>query len=291
MVGDRRRLGGRRGLRGPPALPAQRPLVLARRPAVRLRAGVRQRPRTSSWARSSARRSPTPRRLPPIKRSSTSRSWRSRSASRSSSCARSPVAGDALEPRDVGRCVRRRRWSTGALTIACIAGAIAIAEGGMSLADAAPDVRHGRGRHRGELEHRDRGGHGRRHRPPRGRGAARAGRDRLRRLPRLHLRAPAPREARVPLRGQPRAHALARGGRGDRGRARPVAGGVPLRDRRGRALQRRRHAAAHDLRARRRAGDDGRGGPRGGGGAGRADRPRAPGRLAHARRRARRLRA
>ena len=38
-------------------------------------------------------------------------------------------------------------------------------------------------------------------------GAARPGADRLRRLPRLRLRAPAPRAARVPLRRQPHAHA------------------------------------------------------------------------------------
>ena len=48
------------------------------------------------------------------------------------------------------------------------------------------------------------------------------------------------------------------------------------RDRGGRPVQRRRHRAAHDLRARQRAGDDGRDRPPGGGGARGGDRRRAP---------------
>ena len=59
---------------------------------------------------------------------------------------------------DLDRPLRGRRCATGALTIACIAGAIAITEGGMSLGTLRPDVRDGRRRDGGQLEHRDRGG-------------------------------------------------------------------------------------------------------------------------------------
>ena len=101
-----------------------------------------------------------------------------------------------------------RRWSAGALTILSIAGAIAISEGGLKLSEPHADVRDERGRDADE------------HQPlaiaaalvvttdaravP---GAPRACADGLRRVSRVHLRAPAPRTAGVPLRGQP--HAVA----------------------------------------------------------------------------------
>ena len=126
---------------------------------------------------------------------------------------------------------------------------------------AAPDVLHGPRADGGQREHRDRRRGARLHRRPRRAAAAGAGGDRVRSLPRLRLRTPAPRAARIPLRGQPRPHALPGGRGGDRGRPRPLAGGVPLRDRRGHPVQRRRHAAAEHLRPGRRARDDGRGRP------------------------------
>ena len=139
-------------------------------------------------------------------RSSTSPS--SRSPRRSPPAMLQLVAGgaDALQPETwVG--LYAATLSSGALTILLLGGAIAIAEGDvgrpmlvqMFATDALVTLIN--------ASHRDRRRARRRHRPARRPGAARPGPDRLRRLPRLHLRAPAPRAPRVPLRRQP--HALA----------------------------------------------------------------------------------
>ena len=128
--------------------------------------------------------------------------------------------------------------------------------------DAGPDVRHRRARDADQRVDRDRRRARRRHRPARRPGAARPGPDRLRRLPRLHLRAPAPRAAGVPLRREPHALPLPRGRRGARGAARPLARSLQRRRRRGAAVHRRRRAAAHDPRPRRPPRDDGARRPR-----------------------------
>ena len=179
-----------------------------------------------------------------------------RQARRRRCCSLVAGGADALQPATwVG--LYAATLSSGALTILLLGGAIAIAEGNVAPADARPDVRHRRAGHADQRVDRDRRRARRRHRPARRPGAARPGAHRLRRLPRLHLRAPAPRAAGVPLRREPHAQPLAGGRRGARGAARPLAGGLQRRRRRGPALHRRGRAAAHHPRPGRPPRDDG----------------------------------
>ena len=137
----------------------------------------------------------------------------------------------------------------------------------------ARDVRHGPRRDRHQHVARARRGAGADRRAVGPDPAGDPGAHRLRRLPRLHGRAPAPRAAGVPLRGQPHAVALPGGRRRVRGPARPGARGVPGRGGGARALQRRADPAADHAVGERRARADA------------ADRPR---RGRRARRRGRR---
>ena len=281
VVGGGARVRLRRDLRRPRQLPPQRPLLLARRRAVRVRARVRhgRRLRARRAHRHRDRLGPDPpagaRQALLQPRAAGDRDQRrgrgpaSRRRRRRRAAARHldrPVRGEPRQWRADDRPARRRDRAR---------------RGQPQTADARPDVRDRRAGHLDQREHRDRGRARGRHRPARRAGAARAGADRLRRLSRLHLRAPAPRAARVPLRRQPHALPLTGGGRGPRGAARQLAGSLQRRRRRGAAVHRRRRPAAHDPRPGRPARVDGARRPRRRRGALRPGRRREPGPLAH----------
>ena len=256
VVGPGAGLPRRRALRRPPALPPQRPLVLARRPAARLRPAVRDpdRPRHRRAGRPDRGAADRP---PPAGRSRSSSTSRS---SRSRTCLAVIVFHELashrrrLRPRDLAasRCSRPRSPRSSPSLL--IGAAISLSEGRLGAKALGRMLADGPHRHDHQLEPR-------RSPPP-----SIVVYD-PRALPLLVVplvtvflayrayadRAPAPREPRVPLRDDPHALALARDRRRARGAARPLARGVPRRDRRDRPVPvRGQRAAAHHPRAGRR---------------------------------------
>ena len=192
VVGGRARLRLRRDLRRPRQLPPQRALLLAGRRALRLRPRLRHRRRLRARRarRHRHRLGPDP---PPAARQALlqpgaaghrgqprGRDPAPRGRRRRRAAARDlgrPVRRDARQRRADDRPARRRDRDR---------------RGQPAAADARPDVRHRRAGDADQRQHRDRRRARRGHRPARRPGAARPRAHRLRRLPRLHLRAPAP---------------------------------------------------------------------------------------------------
>ena len=247
VVGDRRRMGGRRGLRRAPAVPPQRALVLAGRHPVRLRAAVRHRRRLPGGALLGAAIAYACRRLPPIKLAF------NLAQLALAVCVAVVIVRALAIP--ATRSHRARTW---------------IAPVRRHARDGRADDRLHRGRdrdHRGRHEPRARCARCSRWTASSPR-PTRASRSRRRSLIATDPRAvPVLLVPALIVFGVYRAYvserqrhekleflyeanrapvAVARGRRGDRGRARPLARGVPQRDRRGRAVQRGRHAAADD---------------------------------------------
>ena len=247
VVGPGGRLPRGRELRGPPAVPAQRPLLLARRPSARVRTAVRDRGRRSCWARCSDPR-PRLRSSAGWRRSSwssTSRSSRSRHPSPRWSCTSWPRRAPRSTPTR-GLAVLLGTQASALITVMLIGLAISLSEGvlrlntvgqmlAMDFVVTATNTSLGLA------------------------GAivvstdARAipllavpGAGRLPRLSRVSDGAPAARAARVPLRGHAHAVALARDGARARGPAGALAGVVPRRDGRDRAVRLRGQPAAAD---------------------------------------------